>query len=166
MESPTESSPTWSVESVPCSSGTVSPPARRSARAGVPSATGSTNAGCCSAAGSALSVAGIDRFDSGITGAAADAGLGSTGVTGVASLGRFDSRFFSSVRKNTLIVVRSALCGLQSSADNGECSQTGHEGGSVAWQLSQIACSQQGKRNALRASLLQMAHLSFAGISS
>jgi hypothetical protein len=79
---------------------------------------------------------------------------------------RLDSRFFSSVRKNTLIVVRSALCGLQSSADSGECSQTGHEAGSVDWQLSQMACSQQGRRNALTASLLQMAHRSFAGMSS
>jgi hypothetical protein len=91
--------------------------------------------------------------------------MGVTGVTGT-SLGLFDSRFFSSVRRKTLIVVRRALCGLQSSADKGECSQTGHEAGRVAWQPSQMACSQQGKRNALTASLLQMAHRSFAGISS
>ena len=64
------------------------------------------------------------------------------------------------------MVVRSALCGLQSSADRGECSHTGHEEGRVEWQLSQIACSQHGKRNALIASLLQMAHRSFAGMSS
>lgn len=100
------------------------------------------------------------------TGAVVETGLGSTGVAGAASLGRFDSRFFSSVRRNTLIVVRKALCGLQSSADRGECSQTGHEVGKVDWQLSHIACSQHGRRNALSASLLQMAHRSFAGISS
>ena len=82
------------------------------------------------------------------------------------SFGLLDSRFFSSVRKNTLMVVRNALCGLQSSADSGECSQTGHELGSVDWQFSQMACSQHGRRNALTASLLQMAHRSFAGMSS
>jgi hypothetical protein len=82
------------------------------------------------------------------------------------SLGLLDSRFFSSVRKNTLMVVRSALCGLQSSADSGECSQTGHDAGRVDWQLSQMACSQHGRRKALTASLLQMAQRSFAGMSS
>jgi hypothetical protein len=54
----------------------------------------------------------------------------STGVGGVASLdslGRDASRFFSAVRKNTLIVVRRDLLGLQSAADNGECSQTGQD---------------------------------------
>jgi hypothetical protein len=81
-------------------------------------------------------------------------------------LGLLDSRFFSSVRKNTLMVVRSALCGLQSSADSGECSQTGHDAGRVDWQLSQMACSQHGRRKALTASLLQMAQRSFAGMSS
>lgn len=33
-------------------------------------------------------------------------------------------------------------------------------------QVSQIACSQQGNRKALTASLLQMAHLSLMGMSS
>ena len=64
------------------------------------------------------------------------------------------------------MVVRSALCGLQSSADRGECSHTGHDEGSVDWQLAQMACSQQGRRKASTASLLQMAQRSLAGISS
>ena len=64
------------------------------------------------------------------------------------------------------MVVRSALCGLQSPADSGACSHTGHELGSVAWHVSQMACSQQGRRNALTASLLQMAQRSLAGMSS
>jgi len=42
------------------------------------------------------------------------------------------SRFFSSVLRNTLIVVRRDLFGLQSAADTGLCSQTGHEEGNVA----------------------------------
>lgn len=124
---------------------------------------GSTAAGRCS---SVESVPPASAAGAGIAGAVAATGLGSTGVTGVASLGLFDSRFFSSVRRNTLMVVRRALCGLQSFAESGECSQTGQEAGRVDWQLSQMACSQHGKRNALTASLLQMAHRSFAGISS
>ena len=88
------------------------------------------------------------------------------GVTGGVSFGRADSRFFSSVLRNTLIVVLSDLCGLQSSADSGECSQTGHEAGSRDWQSSHMACSQQGRRNGLTASLLQIAHRSLAGMSS
>lgn len=59
--------------------------------------------------------------------------VGSTGVTGVASLTSLErsaSRFFSAVRRKTLIVVRSDLFGLQSSADKGECSQIGQEEGS------------------------------------
>lgn len=60
---------------------------------------------------------------------------GSTGVTGVIgvaageflrSFSRNASLFFSSVRRKTLIVVRSDLFGLQSSAAIGVCSQTGH----------------------------------------
>lgn len=54
----------------------------------------------------------------------------STGVMGVVSLDslvRDASLFFSAVRKNTLMVVRRDLFGLQSAADNGECSQTGHD---------------------------------------
>lgn len=43
------------------------------------------------------------------------------------------SLFFFSVRKNTVMVVRRGLFGLQSSADSGVCSQTGHEAGSVDW---------------------------------
>lgn len=113
---------------------------------------------------------------------------GSTGVTGVASLARWASRFFSAVRRKTLIVVRSALLGLQSSADRGECSQIGHDEGSDDWpgkgrvsqsvtlpteqqtseslHDSQIACSQHGRRNAFTANLLQIAHRSLMGMSS
>ncbi len=58
-----------------------------------------------------------------LTSVALGPGLGSFVLTG--------SRFFSAVRRKTLIVVRSALWGLQSSADRGECSQTGHDEGSV-----------------------------------
>jgi hypothetical protein len=102
----------------------------------------------------------------------------------VASFGRLASRFFSSVRRKTRTVVRRDLCGVQSSLESGECSQMGHEEGSVEWpmqpvsrspgvwkdgynvQPSQIACSQHGSLNALTASLLQMAQRSFAGMSS
>ena len=58
------------------------------------------------------------------------------------------------------------LCGAASSAESGECSQTGQEFGRVDRQSSQIVCSQQGNLNAFAASLLQMAHFSFAGMSS
>src|SRR6478609_8417931 len=56
----------------------------------------------------------------------------STGVAGsesLSSFGRLASRFFSAVRRKTLIVVLNDLLGLQSSADKGECSQTGHDAG-------------------------------------
>jgi hypothetical protein len=49
------------------------------------------------------------------------------------SLSRRASLFFSSVLKNTLIVVRNDLLGLQSSAATGVCSQTGHDDGNVDW---------------------------------
>lgn len=49
------------------------------------------------------------------------------GVVSLDSLDRDASLFFSAVRKNTLMVVRRDLLGLQSAADNGECSQTGHD---------------------------------------
>ncbi|QBZ61485.1 hypothetical protein PoMZ_08434 [Pyricularia oryzae] len=123
-------------------------------------------------------------------------GFASTGVGGAdspASLGFEASRFFSSVLTKTLIVVRKDFIGLQSSAESGECSQTGHDVGSVAWpvcrtagqfclqndglavparpwganlQFSQIAWSQHGSFTALIASLLQMAQRSLMGISS
>jgi len=64
--------------------------------------------------------------------------IGSDGVAGgvcfLASLS-LASRFFSSVRRKTLIVVRRDLFGLQSAAETGLCSQTGHEDGSVEWPL-------------------------------
>lgn len=59
-------------------------------------------------------------------------GAASTGVSGAGSgmsLGLFASRFFSAVRRNTLIVVRNDLFGVQSSAESGECSQTGQDDG-------------------------------------
>jgi hypothetical protein len=61
---------------------------------------------------------------------------GATGVAGGVSLlclTRASMRFFSSVRRKTLIVVRRDLCGLQSSAATGVCSHTGQEDGSVEW---------------------------------
>lgn len=94
------------------------------------------------------------------------------------------SRFFSSVLRNIFMVVRKALFGLQSSAETGVCSQTGHDEGSVDWprfdvsgcklvnvsdgnvQVSQMIWSQQGRRNALTARRLHMAHRSLIGISS
>ena len=62
----------------------------------------------------------------------------SRGVVGVESLTSFNliaSRFFSSVRRKTLIVVRNDLFGLQSSAATGLCSQTGQDDGSVDWPV-------------------------------
>lgn len=164
QEDPTVSLAFSSTASGPFCCTAFSSPVSASPRAST-SAEGSPDDACRS------SPAWVDSPPAGRSGRAdvvAVVGLGSTGVTGVAatSLGLLDSRFFSSVLKNTLIVVRSALCGLQSSADRGECSQTGQEAGSVDWQLSQMACSQHGRRKALMASLLQMAHRSFAGISS
>jgi len=72
------------------------------------------------------------------TGAAGSAGVGSVriGVSGgefFSSFSRRASRFFSSVRRKTLIVVRRDLFGLQSAAATGVCSQTGQEEGRVDW---------------------------------
>jgi len=130
------------------------------ASAETPAAFGRCCASCCSSATSPP----WDSFAGGID--ETGVGVGSMGVIGVASLGRLISLFFSSVLKKTLIVVLRDLCGLQSSADRGECSQTGQLVGSFEWQSSQMACSQHGRRKALTASLLQMAHRSLAGISS
>lgn len=118
-------------------------------------------------------------------------GFASTGVMGVASLACRLSRFFSAVLRNALVVIRNDLLGLQSSAEMGVCSQTGHVEGSDNLpeavsdsvgplkkppqkkresgrhsQFSQIICSQQGVRKALTASLLQMAQRSLMGTSS
>lgn len=57
------------------------------------------------------------------------------------SLALLDSRFFSSVLKNTLIVVRKLLFGGQSSTDSGECSQTGHDKGRLEWPMESVAYS-------------------------
>jgi hypothetical protein len=84
------------------------------------------------------------------------------------------------------MVVLKALFGLQRSEESGLWSQTGQFSGRVCWprasvsqawkrvsctmtkylQLSHIDCSQQGRRNAFRASLLQVAHRSLKGMSS
>lgn len=66
------------------------------------------------------------------------AGSLGTGVSGVlffSSFRRRASRFFSSVRRKTLIVVRKDLLGLQSSAATGVCSQTGQDEGRVDWPI-------------------------------
>jgi hypothetical protein len=72
-------------------------------------------------------------------GTAAGVGSGSIGVSGgVASFASFNrraSRFFSSVRRKTLIVVRNDLWGLQSSDATGLCSQTGHVDGKLDWPI-------------------------------
>ena len=59
--------------------------------------------------------------------------IGVSGGEAFASFNLAASRFFSSVLKKTLIVVRRDLFGLQSSAETGVCSQTGHEEGRVDW---------------------------------
>lgn len=56
----------------------------------------------------------------------------------LASFDRMASRFFSSVRRKTLIVVRRDLFGLQSSAATGVCSQTGQEEGRVDWPSADV----------------------------
>lgn len=61
-----------------------------------------------------------------------------TGVSGglfFSSFRRRASRFFSSVRRKTLIVVRKDLLGLQSSPATGVCSQTGQDEGRVNWPI-------------------------------
>lgn len=70
---------------------------------------------------------------SGFVDAVASTGVG--GALSFASFGRLASLFFSSVRRKTLIVVRRALCGLQSSKESGECSHTGQEDGRRAWPM-------------------------------
>ena len=78
-----------------------------------------------------------------MTGAVGERGVGtatggSTGVNGGVSLASFNlraSRFFSSVRRKTLIVVRNDLWGLQSSDATGLCSQTGHVEGRLDWPI-------------------------------
>lgn len=82
-----------------------------------------------SCVGSVVSAAACARTSAGVGSTSA----GVTGVVSLASLTRRASRFFSSVRRKTLIVVRRDLFGLQSSAATGVCSQTGHDEGSVDW---------------------------------
>jgi len=65
-------------------------------------------------------------------------GSGKMGVSGgvfFSSFRRKASRFFSSVRKKTLIVVRNDLLGLQSAAATGVCSQTGQDEGRLDWPV-------------------------------
>lgn len=63
------------------------------------------------------------------------AGLASAGAgsDGGAAHWRSFSRFFSSVRKKALSVVRRALFGLQRSGETGVCVQTGHVSEREAW---------------------------------
>jgi hypothetical protein len=63
------------------------------------------------------------------------AGVVMTGVTGVADCRSF-SRFFSSVRRKALRVVRSALFGLQRSGESGVCAHTEQVPGRDAWPSS------------------------------
>ena len=76
------------------------------------------------------------------SGTSTAAKLSSIGVSGGVFLESFDlraSRFFSSVRKKTFIVVRSDLFGLQSSAATGECSQTGHVDCKLDWPVKGVS---------------------------
>lgn len=57
------------------------------------------------------------------------ASMGVGGADSLASFARKASLFFSAVRKKTFMVVRRDLFGLQSSAERGECSQTGQDDG-------------------------------------
>lgn len=68
-------------------------------------------------------------------------GFDSTGVGGTEPLvlGRAASRFFSSVFRKTLIVVRSDLYTVQSSPETGECSQTGQDEDNIDWPTKQIS---------------------------
>lgn len=116
-----------SVPDVPCSSLEGSAVSACSAALG--------GSSCWSAEAGAISALGVGISGVGSCGVA----VGSTGVAGVASLGRLASRFFSSVRKKTRTVVRRDLCGVQSSPDSGECSQIGHEEGSLEWPAQSIS---------------------------
>jgi hypothetical protein len=86
-----------------------------------------------------LSVKSRSSFTSSLMGAVTSIGVAavSTGVSGGdSSFDRDASLFFSSVLRNTLIVVRSDLFGLQSAAATGVCSQTGQDEGRVEWPIS------------------------------
>lgn len=85
--------------------------------------------------------------------------IGVSGGEAFASFNRAASRFFSSVLKKTFIVVRRDLFGLQSSAETGVCSQTGHEEGRVDWPG---ACIRTGRFNRLRFKLTRLADRLFA----
>lgn len=63
------------------------------------------------------------------------------GVSGgvfFSSFNRRASRFFSSVRKKTLIVVRNDLLGFESAPATGLCSHTGQVAGSVDWPTENV----------------------------
>lgn len=67
---------------------------------------------------------------------------GATGVWDASSACSFPfcvSLFFSSVLRNTFMVVRKALFGLQSSALTGSCAQTGQASGRDVWPCSRSA---------------------------
>jgi hypothetical protein len=83
----------------------------------------------------------------------------SKGVAGAlffVSFNRSASRFFSSVRRKTLIVVRRDLFGLQSSAATGVCSQTGQEEGRVDWPVEIVSKSREDME--IKAMLTRLAY--------
>jgi hypothetical protein len=73
--------------------------------------------------------------------------------------------FFSSALIKALTVMRRDLLGLHMSGSRGEWLHTGHASGREAWQCWQMDESQHWSLKALTASLLQVAHRSFVGIS-
>ncbi len=108
---------------------------------------------------------------------------GAAAAWSIISFFRAASRSIPFFLRNTLIVVRRALLGRQSSALTGSCKQIGQAWGREDWpsrvrihkasvsgkhysQSSHMDWSQHGVRNALFASLLQAAQRSFTGISS
>lgn len=80
------------------------------------------------------------------------AGVVITGVTGAADCRSF-SRFFSSVRKKALSVVRSALFGLHRSGESGVCAHTEQVSGRDAWpgvaQKSHVSSKYEAKTHCL-----------------
>lgn len=93
-------------------------------------------------------------------------GFASTGVIGVASLACRLSRFFSAVLRNALVVIRNDLLGLQSSAEMGVCSQTGHVEGSDNLPDAVSDRSAEKKQNRMEPTLTVLTnHLLAAGCS-
>jgi hypothetical protein len=80
------------------------------------------------------------------------AGVVITGVTGAADCRSF-SRFFSSVRKKALSVVRSALFGLHRSGESGVCAHTEQVSGRDVWprvaQKNHVSWNFEAKKHCL-----------------